>query len=112
MIPIPVISWILTMLIISFFFLQFGAEKGTRAHIIRGGAIPALTIIVILLNTISIGRTSGLRWDGPFLTHFLLGVVGLICLVITVISGIFLSVRPNSKVLHRASAIMTAVFFA
>lgn len=111
MIPIPLVSWGLTVFAVLLFLMQFGGKKGTGAHIARGIAVPLLVIAVIILNTISVTQVRGLTWDSAFSAHFWLGSACLVALFATSASGAFLHKKKNIRSFHTfhfTSAIMTA----
>ncbi len=101
----------LTLLAVALFIWQFLGVKGKRAHVARGMAIGLLSILIVVINTVSVSTKRGLTWDAVFIIHTILGSVFFSGLLITCALG-FLTMRQEvPKSWHRLSANITGIFF-
>jgi len=104
------LTLVLTITAVIFFVWQFLGKKGDKSHVLRGISIGILSILVVLVNTISISNR-GYVWDTSFVVHTILGSIFFISLTITCIVGYLTTKRKGIKTWHRLCANTTAFFF-
>jgi len=97
----------LTISLVLSFILQWLRPKGTRAHIARGIWMIISTILIVLINTVSIE----IRWDTPFILHTSLGSIGFLLLLGTCVYGSKTLKDKEYKIFHKNLAYAAALFF-